>query len=148
MKIKMILIKKKSNNLNIPNDRCKLKSNFSFNNFINNNSINSNSIINNSINNNSINYTNSINNSNNETFKNNNSNMEFIPKKNKLNSFTIPMFTKKLLFKNFNEYLLKNKPTVYTNKLENSNIFGFSAIFFSLSNIVFNFILIRVFKSL
>ena len=126
--------KKKSNKLNIPDNQYKLKSNFSFNNFINNNSINSNSIINNSINNNSINYTNSINNSNNETFKNNNSNMEFIPKKNILNSFTIPMFTKKLLFKNFNEYLLKNKPTVYDNKLENSNIFGFSALTFKNSS--------------
>ena len=54
--------------------------------------------------------------------------MEFIPKK-KLNSFTIPMFTKKLLF-TINEYLLKNKPIVYTNKLENSNIFGFFALTF------------------
>ena len=40
------------------------------------------------------------------------------------------MITKKLLFKKFNKYLLKNKPTVYTNKLENSNIFDFFALTF------------------
>ena len=103
---------KNSNKLIFPDEQNKLKSNFSFNNFINNkNSINNNSNINNSINNNSINYvnTNNINNSNIETFKNINSNIEFIPKKNILNSFTIPIFTKKLLSKTFNEYLLKNK---------------------------------------
>ena len=119
-------IKKKSNKFNF-SDNNKLKQNFSFNNISNNN----NSISNNSVNNNSINnITNNsiINNSNNETYKNNNSNSEFIPKKNILNSFTIPFITKKILFKNFNEYLLKNKPTVYTNQLENCNIFGFSAL--------------------
>ena len=124
---------KNSNKLIFPDEQNKLKSNFSFNNFINNkNTINNNSNINNSINNNSINYvnTNSINNSNIETFKNINSNIEFIPKKNILNSFTIPIFTKKLLSKTFNEYLLKNKPTVYTNKLDKGNIFGFSALTF------------------
>lgn len=58
------------------------------------------------------------------------SNIETTQKKNLLNAYTIPMFTKQLLLKSLNEYLSKNKPTVYSKEVDGGNIFGFSALTF------------------
>ena len=58
------------------------------------------------------------------------SNIETTQKKNLLNAYTIPMFTKQLLLKTLNEYLSKNKPTIYSKEVDGGNIFGFSALTF------------------
>ena len=58
------------------------------------------------------------------------SNVETLQKKNVLNSHTIPMLTKQILLKSFNEYLINNKPIVYSEEIKSGNIFGFSALTF------------------
>ena len=65
-----------------------------------------------------------------ELKKRNLSNIDSLQKKTILNSYTIPMFTKQILLKSFNEYLKKNKPIVYSKEIEGGNIFGFSALTF------------------
>ena len=67
---------------------------------------------------------------NNISKKRNLSNIDILQKKNILNTYTIPIFTKQILLKSFNEFLIKNKPVVYSKEIEGGNIFGFSALTF------------------